>query len=69
MTLLLYFIFYTATSALDNESEKIVQEALDRAAQGISIYIQLYSLTILLSFMNRSNNIGDCTSFVHDSQC
>jgi ABC-type multidrug transport system fused ATPase/permease subunit len=30
-------LFYTATSALDNESEKIVQEALDRAAQGISI--------------------------------
>lgn len=24
-----------ATSALDNESEKIVQEALDRAAQGL----------------------------------
>jgi ABC-type transport system involved in Fe-S cluster assembly fused permease/ATPase subunit len=24
-----------ATSALDNESEKIVQEALDRAAQGM----------------------------------
>ncbi|CAF4488506.1 unnamed protein product, partial [Rotaria magnacalcarata] len=24
------------TSALDNESEKIVQEALDRAAQGIN---------------------------------
>jgi ABC-type transport system involved in cytochrome bd biosynthesis fused ATPase/permease subunit len=30
--------FSTATSALDNESEKIVQEALDRAAQGISIW-------------------------------
>jgi ABC-type transport system involved in Fe-S cluster assembly fused permease/ATPase subunit len=28
-----------ATSALDNESEKIVQEALDRAAQGI-LYIE-----------------------------
>jgi ABC-type transport system involved in Fe-S cluster assembly fused permease/ATPase subunit len=28
-----------ATSALDNESEKIVQEALDRAAQGM-LYIE-----------------------------
>jgi hypothetical protein len=29
------FSFTIATSALDNESEKIVQEALDRAAKGI----------------------------------
>jgi ABC-type multidrug transport system fused ATPase/permease subunit len=36
-SILFVYLFYTATSALDNESEKIVQEALDRAAQGISI--------------------------------
>jgi len=31
-----YFLFsYLATSALDNESEKIVQDALDRASQSI----------------------------------
>ena len=35
-------LLLTATSALDNESEEIVQEALDRAAQGISYCIQLY---------------------------
>ena len=28
-------LYIIATSALDNESEKIVQEALDRAAEGI----------------------------------
>ena len=30
-------LYIVATSALDNESEKIVQEALDRAAQGLSV--------------------------------
>ncbi len=35
----LYLLFLIiATSALDNESEKIVQDALDRAAEGI-VYI------------------------------
>ena len=29
------FFHISATSALDNESEKIVQDALDRAAEGI----------------------------------
>jgi ATP-binding cassette subfamily B (MDR/TAP) protein 1 len=34
--LLFNFLFcIVATSALDNESEKVVQDALDRAAQGI----------------------------------
>jgi ABC-type transport system involved in Fe-S cluster assembly fused permease/ATPase subunit len=32
---LLIIIYIIATSALDNESEKIVQDALDRAAQGM----------------------------------
>jgi hypothetical protein len=29
-----HYLYSVATSALDNESEKIVQEALDRAAEG-----------------------------------
>ncbi len=33
------FLFIIATSALDNESEKIVQEALDRAAEGVVYHI------------------------------
>jgi ABC-type multidrug transport system fused ATPase/permease subunit len=32
---LLIIVYIIATSALDNESEKIVQDALDRAAEGI----------------------------------
>jgi ABC-type multidrug transport system fused ATPase/permease subunit len=32
---LLIIVYIIATSALDNESEKIVQEALDRAAEGM----------------------------------
>jgi ABC-type multidrug transport system fused ATPase/permease subunit len=36
-SILIVCLFYTATSALDNESEKVVQEALDRVAQGISM--------------------------------
>ena len=30
-----YTYYLIATSALDNESEKIVQDALDRAAEGM----------------------------------
>jgi ABC-type multidrug transport system fused ATPase/permease subunit len=32
---------YLATSALDNESEKIVQEALERAAKGTFIHMKI----------------------------
>jgi hypothetical protein len=53
-----------ATSALDNESEKIVQDALDRAAQGMLDKRQLLFYDSGRFSVNRSNNIGNCASFI-----
>ncbi len=56
----------TATSALDNESEKIVQEALDRATEGM---VLVNTNIFCFSLVNRSNNNDNCTSFINDSSC
>jgi ABC-type methionine transport system ATPase subunit len=57
-----------ATSALDNVSEKIVQEALDRACQSNTVFM-IYVNRILYLIVYRSNYYCDCSSFVYYSKC
>ena len=57
-----------ATSALDNVSEKIVQEALDRACKSNTIFMILLN-QIFVTVSIRSNNYCDSSSFIDYSKC
>lgn len=60
-------LVFVATSAMDNQNEKIIQEALDQSAKGTSL-LKRYSHSTK-DCRDRSYNTDNCSSSVDYSEC